>query len=94
MNGKKLQQAIKNSGISVNEILEKTGIKRTTFYTLYKSDEIEQHYLDKIKSAGVELNKSEQIHTEVNQLTVYLELIESLKRENRLLNEIIKQKSK
>lgn len=87
MNGKELKSAIRNSGISASEIIEKTGIKRTTFYTLYKENEIEQHYIDKIASAGVVFRVPEQNRTGKDS-------IDYLKAENFWLKQqIAKQES-
>lgn len=63
MNGKELKAAIRNSGLPINELLERTGIKKTTFYTLYKDATVEQHYIDRLAKAGVKFGENEQKRT-------------------------------
>lgn len=58
MKGKDLQKAIKNSGRSIVDILKDTKIPKSTFFTLYKEDEVPSHYIEKIKASGVNLDYS------------------------------------
>ena len=71
MNGEELQKAVKNSGVKVEDILEKTGIKERTFFSLYKKEEIDKHYLDKIEGAGVVLQKTAKLEGKVKNVPYY-----------------------
>lgn len=67
MKGKELQKIINSSGVSIAELVLKTEIKERTFYSLYNKKEVEQHYLDKITAAGIDLQKTAKNNTGSNQ---------------------------
>jgi len=43
MNGKELKKAVRNSGLKVSEIVEKSGIAERQLYNLYTKDKVHQH---------------------------------------------------
>lgn len=58
MKGKLLKIAINNSGIPIKELVRKTGIPERRIYSLYDRPVVKQIYLDKLKEAGVDLQKT------------------------------------
>lgn len=58
MTGAELQKAIKDSGLTGAEIQVKSGVIRRTLFNLYKKETVEQHWIDKIKLAGVKFSET------------------------------------
>lgn len=48
MTGSELKKIAKDSGLTIDEIVEKSGIKPRTYSSLYSKSYIEKHYLDKL----------------------------------------------
>lgn len=76
MKGKDLQKAIKNNGILIAELSQKSGIPETTIFKLYKKQEVPTHYLEKIEGAGVELPKTTNDGPSMEVIKHALKLIE------------------
>jgi len=57
MTGKELKKHIENSGLTMLEVIDKTGIPQRTLYNIFSKDEIEDHYLEKIRAIGIKLPK-------------------------------------
>lgn len=96
MNGKDLRLAIKGK-VSVNDLLERTGIKRTTFYTFYdKNVDVPNECLEKIEQAGINLDIPEQ-NSDILSNPVYLKnqillkdkMIDILESNNETLRSVI-----
>lgn len=68
MTGKELQLAIKDAGIPVQEIIQRTGIPRRTFFLLYKKARVEEHYVKAIEQA---VGKKLQVLESVNKYQVH-----------------------
>lgn len=58
MTGKELKRIIDNQKLKIAEIVEKSGIPKRTLYNLYDKESVEEHYLEDIRKAGVEVPKS------------------------------------
>lgn len=56
MTGKELKKLVKNGGIKADVLAEKSGIPKFSMYNLYKREDVEQHYLDKLEKAGLNLS--------------------------------------
>lgn len=62
MTGKELHKKVKSSKIAVTTLIERTGIVRGTFFSLYHKPEVEEYYIELIQAAGVDLGlKSENL---------------------------------
>ncbi len=89
MKGADLKYVINNCGIKIKDIAKKSGIIERTIYSLYEKDEVEQHYIDKLESAGIKLHKATLSQTENK---IYLKMKkenEELKKEIKRLSELI-----
>lgn len=51
MKGKDLHRAIKQSGITLDELVRLSGIPKRTISYLYKKTDVEAHYIEAIKKA-------------------------------------------
>lgn len=85
MNGKDLQKAIKNSGIKVKELVKLSKIPEQTIYSLYKKPVVEDHFIQKIKKAGVKLIEQDQDESQ----EYYKELIVALQEVSKMQKERI-----
>ena len=61
MKGDQLRILIRDSGIKLADIAKLSGIPEQTIYSLYKKENIERHYLDKLKNAGIKFNNQQNI---------------------------------
>lgn len=87
MKGKDLKYAVKNSEVKAIELIEKSGIPQKTFYRLFEKDEVEPHYIDKLKSAGLKLHESVNNDIEIECLR---QQISALKAQVETLTGVIK----
>lgn len=101
MTGEELKQIIKDSGIKLSEILDKSGIKQRTLYNLYEKQKIEQHFLDKLSFLLPNVAKSEHDDTVTSdtlsrafkliEMTIAMnkEIFDAVKKDNELYRKII-----
>lgn len=61
MNGKELKKRIKNSGLKLAVIIEKSGIPERTLYNLYDKNEVEEHFLKSLEKAGINLLNTAEV---------------------------------
>ncbi len=102
LKGEELQKKIRGTGISAKEIYKKAGIPENTFFSLYKKDEVEDHYIQAIANVDQRLyktlieneNPSTMIETAMRALSKAVDALSEdnkhLRNENAYANEIIR----
>lgn len=101
MNGKKLKEAVWDSGIKIKELSEKSGIPEQTIYALYRKKEVDEYYLKKLSAAGVgnlipgnykNLEDTKTIiqeGTDPNYINIIVRMADSLIKDNELFRNIL-----
>lgn len=92
MKGSDLKKIVKDSGLTIDEIAEKSGIPRRTVSSLYDKEYVEKHYLDKLAFLLQKDAKHDGSHISPRpSAELYEKMIDLFQQQFDMINDLVKK---